>query len=202
MLQDVLVRLQLPIEHLRSQTYDGAGNMAGKIHGCQAEIKKINKLALYVHCGAHCTNLITNKAITQSIFMRDALDSIQELGKLYEGSGKFKSLYIHQHDSQPHLPVPGRLKPICPTRFLTRSPAIKAAIENYSDILDALEEAASQFGNNTGSRASGLLTCLSNGKTLVGLLASMPIVQGLENNHQWNAKCIKSGQKSIEVTED
>ena len=38
MLQDALIRLQLPIEHLRAQTYDGASNMSGKYKGCQAEI--------------------------------------------------------------------------------------------------------------------------------------------------------------------
>ena len=42
MILDVLSRLQLPIENLRSQTYDGAANMAGKFHGCQAEIKSIS----------------------------------------------------------------------------------------------------------------------------------------------------------------
>ena len=42
MILDVLIRLQLPIENLRSQTYDGAANMAGKFHGCQAEIKNIS----------------------------------------------------------------------------------------------------------------------------------------------------------------
>ena len=112
--------------------------------------------------------------------MRDALDNIHELGKLYERSGKFKSLYMHQHDSDQSISAPGRLKPICPTRFLTRSPAIKAAIDNYSDILDALEEAGSEFGTNTASMASGLNTCLSNGKTMLGLMASMPIIQCLE----------------------
>ena len=40
MIPDVLIRLQLPIENLRSQTYDGAANTAGKFYGCQAEIKK------------------------------------------------------------------------------------------------------------------------------------------------------------------
>ena len=87
---------------------------------------------------------------------------------------------MHQHDSDQSISAPGRLKPICPTRFLTRSPAIKAAIDNYSDILDALEEAGSEFGTNTASMASGLNTCLSNGKTMLGLMASMPIIQCLE----------------------
>ena len=42
MILDVSIRLQLLIENLRSQTYGGAGNIAGKFHGYQAEIKNIS----------------------------------------------------------------------------------------------------------------------------------------------------------------
>ena len=55
MILDVLIRLQLPIQKLKSQTYDGAANMAGKFHGCQAKIKKHQPLARFVNCGAHVT---------------------------------------------------------------------------------------------------------------------------------------------------
>ena len=62
MIIDVLIRLQLPIENLRSQTYDGAANMPGKFHSCQAEIKKHQLLARFVNCGAHVTQLVVCKA--------------------------------------------------------------------------------------------------------------------------------------------
>ena len=45
MVHDDLIRLQLPIENLRAQTYDGAANMSGHYKGCQAEIKKVQPLA-------------------------------------------------------------------------------------------------------------------------------------------------------------
>ena len=60
--QDVLLRLNLPMHGLRGQTYDGAANMAGKHAGAQALIKQEQPVALYVHCGAHCTHLVTQKA--------------------------------------------------------------------------------------------------------------------------------------------
>jgi hypothetical protein len=44
--EDVLIRLQLPICNLRGQTYDGAANMAGPYNGCQAVILKKQPLAL------------------------------------------------------------------------------------------------------------------------------------------------------------
>ena len=55
MILDVLIRLQLPIEKLRSQTYNGAANMAGKFQGYQKEIKKHQPLARFINCGAHVT---------------------------------------------------------------------------------------------------------------------------------------------------
>lgn len=64
--KDVLLRLNLPRHGLRGQTYDGAANMSGKHAGAQALIKQEQPLALYVHCGAHCTNLITQKACLAS----------------------------------------------------------------------------------------------------------------------------------------
>lgn len=42
---DVLLRLNIPMSGLRGQTYDGAPNMSGR----QAELKRQQPLALYVH---------------------------------------------------------------------------------------------------------------------------------------------------------
>ena len=111
---DVLIRLQLPIENLRSQTYDGAANMAGKFHGCQAEIKKQQPLARFVNCGAHVTQLVVCKAFEEAIVIRDALDHIHELNKLYTQSGKFKNLYLAQHDDDVETPQPGSLNQSVP----------------------------------------------------------------------------------------
>ena len=62
MAEDVLLRLNISISGLRAQTYDGAANMSGKYSGAQAELKRQQPLALFVHCGAHCLNLITQSA--------------------------------------------------------------------------------------------------------------------------------------------
>ena len=61
MIQDALLRLNLPITDLRAQTYDGASNMSGKYTGCQARIKEVQPLAHYTHCGAHVTHLVCSK---------------------------------------------------------------------------------------------------------------------------------------------
>lgn len=58
---DVLLRLQLPINLLHGQTYDGASNMAGCYNGCQAIIAERQPLAIYVHFGVHSVNLVAQK---------------------------------------------------------------------------------------------------------------------------------------------
>ncbi|XP_068213662.1 zinc finger MYM-type protein 1-like [Palaemon carinicauda] len=181
MLQDTLISLQLPIQHLRAQTYDGASNMSGKYKGCQSEIKKVQPLALYVHYGAHVTHLIISKAIPNSLFIKNALDNLQELGTLYRSSGKFKHMYLNIHTDDLNTPSPTSLKPICPTRWLTRYAAVKAVLDNYPDVLAALQEAAKELGSTTASRAAGLYKCLSSGQCLLGLYGSLPLIQCLKN---------------------
>ncbi|XP_077868257.1 zinc finger MYM-type protein 1-like [Saccoglossus kowalevskii] len=160
MLKDVLIRFQLPIENLRAQTYDGASNMSGIYHSCQAEIKKVQPLASYTHCGAHVSHLVVSKAVPSSPFIRDALDCLQELGKLYKGSGRFKNLYLHP-DNDDDDNVDG--------------------CHNYEDVIKALRTASSEFGTNVASRATGLLKFLKSAKCILGLVAALPIIKCLEN---------------------
>lgn len=183
MLEDVLVRLQLPLTNLRAQTYDGASNMAGEYNGCQAKIKSKQPLALYTHCGSHVSNLVTSKSVQDSgsTLIRDALDCVHELGKYYQKSGKFKDLYLDQNSSDPEKASPGTLKPICPTRWLTREPAVTSALNNYNEIISALEEAASQFGSTTGSKASTLLKSFKSSKTVLGLRSAQPFLRIMES---------------------
>ena len=180
MLQDALTRLQLPVQNLRAQTYDGATNMSGKYHGCQAELKRIQPLAKYVHCGAHVSHLITSKCVQEASFIRDALDRVQELGNIYKSSGKFKNMYLELYSCDADSPSPSRLKPIFPTRWLTRLSAVVAVLSNYEAILQSLEKAAVEFDTNTGTRANNLHSSFESGKTLLGLLAAQPILQAMK----------------------
>ncbi|PIK41115.1 putative zinc finger MYM-type protein 1-like [Apostichopus japonicus] len=180
MLKDVLIRTQLPLANLRAQTYDGASNMSGEFNGCQAEIKKQQPLALYTHCGAHVTHLITSKAVSAAPFIRDALDAVQELGNLYSQSGKFKSTYLDTNATKPEIQSPTNLKPICPTRWLTRRPAVKSVMDNIEYVLQALANAAANFGSTTAARASGLYSTLKKAKCYLGLKASLPILTLME----------------------
>ena len=57
-LKDCLIRMCLPLSQCRGQAYDGASNMSGHLTGVAARIEKEFPSAIYVHCFAHCTNLV------------------------------------------------------------------------------------------------------------------------------------------------
>lgn len=90
---DVLLRLNLRMSGLHRQTYDGASNMAGKYTGAQAILRKQRSLALYVHCFAHCINLITQAGCSASSLMQYCLSWVHQLGIVFGQSGKCKSMF-------------------------------------------------------------------------------------------------------------
>ena len=86
-------------------------------------------------------------------------------------------MYLAQHGDDVETPQPGSLKPICPTRWLTRLFAVKSVLQNYSYVLDVLKQAAANFRTNTAARANGIYIC----KCVLGLHAASPILEILES---------------------
>jgi hypothetical protein len=68
--------LGLNIKYLRVQGYDGVANMPGKYQGAQAQILKIQHLALYTYCETHCLNLSISKACS-IVLIRKVVGIIQ-----------------------------------------------------------------------------------------------------------------------------
>jgi hypothetical protein len=179
--KDVLVRFQLPIEKLRGQTYDGASNMSGAYKGCQAIIAEMQPLAMYVHCGAHCANLIGSAAVSSSSAIHESLQLINDFGVLCSQSGKFKALFgdFIASDAQATAPV-RYIKPLCPTRWLVRLKGIRDTLQQYERILEALHEAPSNCSNEVRVRAAGLLKRFEDGSTLMWLSLAESVLEPLE----------------------
>jgi len=73
------------------------------------------------------------------------------------------------------------IKPLCPTRWLVRVPAINATLEQYSSILETLEEAKGTCSPEVSARASGLLATFRNPVTLIGLKMAQDVFTPLES---------------------
>jgi Domain of unknown function (DUF4371) len=191
--KDVLLRFQLPIEKLRGQTYDGASNMSGAYKGCQAIIAEMQPLAMYVHCGAHCTNLIASAAVSSSSAMHESVQLINDFGVLCSQSGKFKALFGNFIASGEQAASPVRyIKPLCPTRWLVRLKGIKATLQQYERILEALQESQSECSNEVRVRAAGLLKRFDDGCTLMWLYLAESVLEPLE--------CLNKSLQSVSMT--
>jgi hypothetical protein len=91
-IKNCLLRYQLQLDKLRDQTYDGASNMSGAYKGCQAIIAREQPLATYVRCAANCTDLVAIAVCSSSAIVRDAMQTVNDLGILCNASSKLKSL--------------------------------------------------------------------------------------------------------------
>ena len=60
-IDDTIRGVNLQPELCRAQTYDGAGNMAGRINVCAAHFLKLIPQATYYHCASHQLNLAISK---------------------------------------------------------------------------------------------------------------------------------------------
>lgn len=173
---DVLLRLNLSVSGLRGQVYNGEANMAGKYSGAQAVICQTQPLAPYVHCGAHCVNLVIQRACSASSVVQNALQSIHELGTFFAQSGKLKNTFKSIVAAAGEGPVLST-RPLCPTRWTVRSSSIHAVLTQYEVVLNALEEmAASNCSSESASRAQGLHDRLQQGYVVLGLMLALDII--------------------------
>ncbi|KAJ1089934.1 hypothetical protein NDU88_003074 [Pleurodeles waltl] len=180
--KDVLCRHGLSLSKLRAQTYDGAANMAGKYHGAQALIRQEQPLALYVHCGAHCTNLVMQAAAHKCSIMEDALLYVQELGNMFGQSLTCRTIFsdLIQHSIEGPTNVL-KIKPLCPTRWTVRVKAVQKVMDNYEPILETPEQlSTSKSSGDVSARARGLLAHFQRGTTVLGLQIALQILQLLE----------------------
>jgi hypothetical protein len=175
-IKDVMLRLNLPANNLRAQTYDGAANMAGKMNGCQAIISREFPLALHFHCAAHCANLAAKFTANSTALVRDALSDIRELGVLYKRSGKYKHIF---DDACDVYETQRTLKPLCPTRWLCRAKSLNAVLDQYDAVLTSLEDMSSTT-SETGTKAAGLLQHFGKSTTILGLKICKVIFEPME----------------------
>ena len=73
--------------------------------------------------------------------------------------------------------ISGTIRPLCPTRWLSRAPAVSAALDNYAAILDSLSAASDQFGSKSAAKAATIHHCMASSKCILGLVAAKPILE-------------------------
>jgi hypothetical protein len=135
------------------------------------------------------TLLHVRACVASSLLVRDSVQHVNDFGVLCNASGNLKALFAKIARSNTEndeevvaVPVAVRnIKPLCPTRWLVRVPAINATLDQYLLILRTLEEAKTSCSPEVGARASGLLARFQDPKTLLGLHMAQAVLSPLDS---------------------
>ena len=158
----------LDIKWIRSQSYDGASNMSGKISGLQTRVKEVNSSALYVHCCAHNLNLVLAHSCDDCI---EAVTFFGTIQKLYTFITSSHPRLVIFEDAQKELNMPiTALQSLSETRWYCKYGAVKSVQFTYPALLIALENIIERekTPENVGE-AKGLLEAISKLEFLVML---------------------------------
>lgn len=144
LLRDTLHSKGLEISQIRGQCYDGASNMSGKYNGVQARVKAVDNRAVYIHCYAHCLNLVLVDTVKRNKKARNFFGVLQSLYCFVQNStfrhSVFQSLQMEVEKSSDSSEVHHlALKKVCETRWACRFEAIRAVEANFSILLHLLE---------------------------------------------------------------
>lgn len=173
-IQDVLLRLNLPIDRLQGYCFDGASNMSGHLSGVQARLNEKCPDALYVHCANHSLDLVLQEAARDVRLITDVLSFVREASNTIRESSKRRALYNSLFGDKD---VVRGLQSLCPTRWCVRASAVKRVIESYQQLSDTLVTLSEDRSVRNDSRAkiAGLANSAGCASTYFGLLVCAEI---------------------------
>ena len=91
--QDLFIRLNVSLNRLHGQCYDGAGSMAGSRTRVAKRISELVLRALFTHCYGHALNLAACDTIKRMKVMKDALETTHEITKLIKYSPRREGIF-------------------------------------------------------------------------------------------------------------
>ena len=166
---DTLSKYGLDTKHIVSQGYDGASVMSGRCSGVQQIIKNVAPQAMYIHCYAHCLNLVlvdTTKINTDASSFFVLLEALY----VFLTTSKAHAIYLEkQKELHPTQQIHEMVR-LSDTRWTSRWSAVNAICKTFESIIATLE--AIQLGSDKmkAIEAGGLLLQVNNFKFLVHLV--------------------------------
>ena len=198
-IKTTLLSLDIDIQNLRGQTYDGPSVMQGRLSGVATRIKDEVDKAISVHCLNHNLNLTLQEVAKVNTIVSSCLSIVQQLCNIIRNSPKrlavFNSLQSGSSDKK-------SIKPLCPTRWCCRTDSLQSVLANYIPVLDTLDWIM-QNGNKKSEgfkQAPGVLGQMEKFGTFFGLKLCLKLFSPVEMfAKQLQAKNILSCQTVLNV---
>ena len=155
LVKEVMNDLQLELQNIVGECFDGASNMSGVNKGLSARMKECSPLAIYVHCYGHLLNLALQDTLTTVEPLRNTLGTIQSLYNFLEASPKRHALFRDIETEEGNLVK--TLKSQSVTRWSCRWEAVKAVDQQLERIVKALLVLSTDKDVKTYSESRSLL---------------------------------------------
>ena len=166
---DTLQRFGLDPTGVVSQGYDGASVMSGHCSGVQHHIKAVAPMAVYVHCYAHCLNLVLVDS-TKLVSEASEFFALLEMLYVFMSSSKAHTIYIQQQSVlHPGKPI-RQLQRLSDTRWACRFNAVDAVCSSFDTILSSLQSIMDGSDKAKVVEASGIHTQVYSFKFLTTLI--------------------------------
>lgn len=141
--------------NLVGQAYDGASVMSGKHSGVQARIKEQAKHSFYIHCSAHCLNLV----------LVDTVKAVPEVGQFFSLLDRLyvftSGSYVHQKwlsiQEEMYPGAPRELQRLSDTRWACRYMALHTIMDRLPAIKRVLQDIVQEHNGDRSVEARGLL---------------------------------------------
>ena len=138
-----MIRMQLSLNDLRAQVYEGASNMFRKNIGVSVQIAAEQPKALSIHCQVHSVNFRVKTTMTNSKQMKDVMGTINQIISLVKYLpkreillGNIKDLiHLESLHTDDLIEVAPTLDKLSATRWTVRGNANKKIESNYEQLM-------------------------------------------------------------------
>jgi len=182
-INDILLRLQLPLNNCRGQCYDGAANMMGCKTGVAKKIQSIQPNAFVTHCHGHSLSLGVKDMISKCKLVSDTLDTAKEIVTLIKYSPFRENLLGEIKDN-----IEGEesdsygIIMFCPTRWTIRSTCCQRILDNYSALFQEWDICLSmKLQSDVRCRIIGVQAQMQNFDFFFGLHLAEKIFRHTDN---------------------
>ncbi|XP_043195671.1 52 kDa repressor of the inhibitor of the protein kinase-like [Amphibalanus amphitrite] len=168
MIIDALQKLDLSLDGVRGQGYDGGGNMSGRISGAQSRIRTLQPLAVYTHCASHRLNLALGRALTVP-GVRNMLGVVSVASNFFNDSAARVQLLEEKVEQLGEEQKKKRLKALCRTRWVEQHESLLTFEQLLVPIVAALEHVEREGSSDAAQKASGHLAAITRFDFLICL---------------------------------
>lgn len=143
-------------DKLIAQSYDGAASMAGHINGVQALIKSTHPQALFIHCYAHCLNLVLSKTINNISECKIFFSTLNGIAAFFSRSPK-RAKFLDEF-------LQRRLPSVSPTRWNYTKRLVNTVYihrTNLCEVFNAMLRNPNEIESEILAPVKGYLFCLS-----------------------------------------